>query len=120
MTNYGVSPEEFLRIASALPEVELHQHSEEWVGIRVRGKGFGYLSEAKGTAQIKATMQEQEAMVAENPEVYAPSWGGGRFAWVEVRLAKVDPAELTELITEAWCLTAPRALVTSYETADRS
>ncbi|GAA3104244.1 MmcQ/YjbR family DNA-binding protein [Streptosporangium carneum] len=111
-----MSPDEFLRIASALPEVELAQHSEEWVGLRVRGKGFGYLSEAKRTAQLKATLAEQAAMVGDNPEVYGLSWTSGQFGWVEVRLAKADPEELVEVITDAWCLTAPRRLVADYET----
>ncbi|MEV7011514.1 MmcQ/YjbR family DNA-binding protein [Streptosporangium sp. NPDC051022] len=115
MDSHGVSPEEFLRIASALPEVELAQHSEEWVGLRVKGKGFGYLSEAKGTAQLKATLAERAAMVGENPEVYGLSWTSGQFGWVEVQLAKVDPEELVEVVTEAWCLTAPRRLAADYE-----
>ncbi len=115
MNSRGVSAEEFLRIASELPEVELAQHSEEWVGLRVRGKGFGYLSEAKQSAQLKATLAEQAAVVGENPEVYGRSWTSGQFGWVEVRLAKVDPQELTELVTEAWCLTAPRGLAADYE-----
>ncbi|GHE32925.1 hypothetical protein GCM10017673_39750 [Streptosporangium violaceochromogenes] len=115
MSNRGVTPEEFLRIASVLPEVELAQHSEEWVGLRVRGKGFGYFSEARRTAQIKVTVEERAAMVGEDPEVYGPSWTSGRFGWVEVRLDRVDPAELTEVVTEGWCLTAPAGLVAAYE-----
>ncbi|MFD0885457.1 MmcQ/YjbR family DNA-binding protein [Streptosporangium algeriense] len=110
-----MSPDEFLRIASSLPEVELVQHSEEWVGLRVRGKGFGYLSEAKRSAQLKATLAEQAAMVGENPEVYGRSWTSGQFGWVEIRLALADPEELTEVVTEAWCLTAPRSLAADHE-----
>ncbi|MFF4414209.1 MmcQ/YjbR family DNA-binding protein [Streptosporangium sp. NPDC001559] len=110
-----MSPDEFLRIASSLPEVELVQHSEEWVGLRVRGKGFGYLSEAKQSAQLKATLAEQAAMVGENPEVYGRSWTSGQFGWVEIRLSLADPEELTEAVTEAWCLTAPRSLAADHE-----
>ncbi|MGW4423900.1 MmcQ/YjbR family DNA-binding protein [Streptosporangium sp. NPDC004631] len=115
MTKRGVTPEEFLRIASALPEVELAQYSEEWVGLRVRGKGFGYFSEAKRTAQVKVTVEERAAMVGEDPEVYGSSWTSGRFGWVEIRLDRVDPAELAEAVTEGWCLTAPSGLVADYE-----
>lgn len=115
MHSRGVSPDEFLRIASSLPGVELVQHSEEWVGLRVRGKGFGYLSEAKQSAQLKATLAEQAAMVGESPEVYGRSWTNGQFGWVEVRLELADPEELTEVVTEAWCLTAPRSLTADHE-----
>ncbi|MGJ6962035.1 MmcQ/YjbR family DNA-binding protein [Streptosporangium sp. G11] len=115
MDSRGVSPEEFLRMALALPEVELNDSREQWTGVKVRGKGFCYLSEAEAAAHVKTTREEQQAMIAENPEVFGPSWSGGRFGWVAVRLAGADPQELAELVTEAWRLTAPRRLVASFE-----
>ena len=49
--------------------------------------------------------------MAEDPDVYSPSWASGRFAWLDVRFAAADDQELRELITEAWHLTAPKSLI---------
>ncbi len=108
--------EEFLRIVRALPEAELGAPGNH-VGVKVRGKGFAYLQEDTGVALVKATIEEREALVGQEPEVFARSYTAGRFGWVEVRLDRVRPDELAELVTEAWCLTAPRRLVEEYEAA---
>jgi hypothetical protein len=64
---------------------------------------------------MKALREEQEALVAEDPEVYSPSWSSGRFAWLEVKLAIADDGELRELLTEAWRLTAPKMLIAQLD-----
>jgi hypothetical protein len=112
----GAAADEFLRIALALPEVE-ERVSGSYFSLRVRGKGFGYLSEDSRTLLLKATREEQAALVAEDPEAYAASHSSGRFGWIEVRLAKADRDELAELITEAWRLSAPRSLIVAHESA---
>lgn len=110
----GVSVEEFLRIVLALPEVTEGQPAK-WIGLKVRNKGFAYLLEGEGIVMLKATREEQAAWVAQDPEVYQPTHTSGRFGWVQVRLALVSRDELDELITEAWCLSAPKRLVAAYE-----
>jgi hypothetical protein len=107
--------EEFLEIVLGLPEVERREGwSEEMSGFRVRGKGFCYLDEAEATIMLKATREEQAALVAEDPDVFAVSWTSGRFGWVTIRLTMVDREELTELVTEGWRLSAPKRLAASY------
>ncbi|MEW9532701.1 MmcQ/YjbR family DNA-binding protein [Microbispora sp. NPDC049125] len=110
----GVSVEEFLRMLEELPEVE-QADGGEWVSLKVRGKGFGYIWERTRTVGLKATIEEQIALVAERPEVFEVQFTTGRFGWVVVRLAGIDADELRELVTEAWCLTAPKALVDAHE-----
>lgn len=93
-----------------LPGVEEH---EGWAGqpvFKVRNKSFVYMSEDQTRLHLKALREEQEALVAEDPEVYSPSWAGGRFAWLLVQLEPADEEEIQELITEAWRLTAPKYL----------
>ncbi|MUN39143.1 MmcQ/YjbR family DNA-binding protein [Actinomadura litoris] len=102
--------EEFLKAVLALPEVTERDAFGGMTGFRVRGKGFCYLNEPDGTVLLKATREEQAALVAEDPETFTPSWASGRFAWLEVDLATVDPDELQELVTEAWRLSAPKRL----------
>ncbi|MBO4272973.1 MmcQ/YjbR family DNA-binding protein [Microbispora triticiradicis] len=110
----GVSVEEFLGMLDRLPEVR-QSEGGDWVSFKVRDKGFGYLWERTRTVGLKATIEEQIALVAERPEVFEPQFTAGRFGWVVVRLEGIDPDELFELVTEAWCLTAPKALVEAFE-----
>jgi hypothetical protein len=98
------------KVMLGLPGVEEH---EGWAGqpvFKVRNKSFAYLSEDGTRLLLKALREEQEALVAEDPEVYSPSWASGRFAWLEVDIAAADDHELRELVTEAWRLTAPKYL----------
>ncbi|MDH2427726.1 MmcQ/YjbR family DNA-binding protein [Sphaerisporangium sp. TRM90804] len=112
----GVSIDDFLAMVTSLPEVTQHE-GPEWTGIKVRGKGFGYLWERTATVGLKATIEEQIALVAERPDVFEKQYTSGRFGWVVVHLDRVDPEELRELVTEAWCLTAPKRLVDALESA---
>jgi hypothetical protein len=114
MWSMGVSVDEFLEMLSELPEVE-QSEGGNWISLKVRGKGFGYLWEETETVGLKATIEEQIALVAERPEVFEAQFTAGRFGWVVVFLAKIDAEELFELVTEAWCLTAPRQLVDAHE-----
>ncbi|RKS78895.1 hypothetical protein BZB76_0329 [Actinomadura pelletieri DSM 43383] len=102
--------EEFLQVVLGLPEVTERESFGDYIGFRVRDKGFCYLNEGEGTVMLRATREEQAALIAEDPGTFAPSWAGGRFAWVAVKLANVEPDELTELVTEAWRLSAPKRL----------
>lgn len=45
-----------------------------------------------------------------DPHAYAEIWWGGRLAAVAVELALVEPAELGELLTDAWERRAPARL----------
>ncbi|OLB79697.1 MAG: hypothetical protein AUI14_09290 [Actinobacteria bacterium 13_2_20CM_2_71_6] len=112
----GVSIDEAVRIALALPEAAsrpTHRH----LGLIVRKKGFAYLYEDEAILLVRATREEQAALAAEDPLAYKRSHTSGRFGWVAVRLAQVRRDELAELITEAWRLTAPKSLAAGYDGA---
>lgn len=111
-----MSVDEFLEMLDRLPGVTM-SHGGEWVGIKVRGKGFAYLWEATETVGLKATIEEQIALVAERPEVFEVQFTAGRFGWVVVHLDRIDADELFELVAEAWCLTAPKPMVAEFEAA---
>ncbi|MGN9785120.1 MmcQ/YjbR family DNA-binding protein [Nonomuraea sp. ZG12] len=114
----GVSVEEFLELLDSLPEVQVSDGGS-WVGLKVRDKGFGYLWEETETVGLKATIEEQLALVAERPEVFEIQFTAGRFGWVVVHLDRIEMDELFELTAEAWCLTAPKPLVTAFEEAHK-
>jgi hypothetical protein len=109
----GVEPDDVLRAVLALPGVELREHASS-VGVRVRGKGFAYLAEEQRFLMVKATRDEQDALVAADPDVYSRSHTSGRFGWVGVRLPGARADEVVELLTEAWRLTAPKRLADGY------
>jgi hypothetical protein len=110
----GVSVDEFLDMLGRLPEVEQYDGGA-WISLKVHGKGFGYLWEKTETVGLKQTIAEQMALVAERPEVFEIQYTSGQFGWVVVHLTKIDATEMFELVTEAWCLTAPKPLVDAHE-----
>ncbi|MDE3723318.1 MmcQ/YjbR family DNA-binding protein [Nocardiopsis sp. N85] len=111
----GVEIERFLRLVKALPECEQRQ-GDEYTTFRVRGKPFGYLWPRTATVGLKQTLLEQTALVAERPEVFEVQFTAGGFGWVVVHLDGIDLDELSELVLEAWFLTAPEDLHTAQPT----
>jgi hypothetical protein len=76
---------------------------------------FATLSDDGRVATVKATRQEQAALLAGDPATFGVPAYVGRHGWVSVQLATVDPTELSELLVEAWRQTAPKRLVTAYD-----
>ena len=73
------------------------------------------LSDDGQQASVKASREEQAALLAAAPETFGVPVYVGRHGWVSIQLATVDPAELGELVVEAWRQTAPRRLVAAYD-----
>ncbi|MFF0818739.1 MmcQ/YjbR family DNA-binding protein [Rhodococcus sp. NPDC003318] len=110
----GVTVDEFVAMLDTLPETEQHE-AGNWIALKVCGKGYGYIWEKTETVGLKATLDEQIALVAERPDVFEVQFTAGQFGWVVVHLEGIEADELLELVTEAWCLTAPRRLVEAHE-----
>ena len=108
--------DELRRVVLSLPEAE---ERETWghPTFRVRDKMFATLSDDGRQATVKATREEQAALVAAAPETFGIPAYVGRHGWVGVQLATVDPVELAELLVEAWRHTAPKRLVKAYDAA---
>ncbi|MEN3284199.1 MAG: hypothetical protein V7607_5339 [Solirubrobacteraceae bacterium] len=102
------------RIALALPEAE---ERETWghPTFRVRNRMFATMATDGRSASIKATKDAQAALVGSEPATFSIPAYVGQHGWVGVVLAKVDPEELRELITEAWLMTAPKRLARELE-----
>ena len=105
----GVTADQVLEIALSLPGVQRHA-SGEHTAFRVSGKGFGYLGpRAIGFRSSRPGTNRLPGSRRIRPTFFA-SWGAGRFGWIDVVLARTRHDEVTELITEAWRLTAPARL----------
>ncbi|GIJ48992.1 hypothetical protein Val02_58780 [Virgisporangium aliadipatigenens] len=107
--------DEALGFALDLPESTLRESRDGLVSLRVRDRAFAYCNEGEGVLTLKALREEQEALVASDPEAFGESWGSGRYAWVRVRLRCAFADEVRELITEAWRHSAPRRLAASLD-----
>lgn len=70
-----------------------------------------------GRLSVKASPEEQTALVASDPGTFSVAPYVGRFGWVRIDLAGADLAEVAELLAEAWRRTAPRRLVKTFDEA---
>jgi hypothetical protein len=105
---------DFLDLVHQLEDVTETDHGR-YRKYQVAGRTFGYLWEPTRTVGLKQTVAEQQALVAERPEVFEVQYTAYGFGWVVVSLEGVDRDELAELTFEAWRLTAPEALVQARE-----
>jgi len=110
MSGVGVPSAEFLGMVDRLAEVE-RAESRDYTSFSVRGRRFGYHWPRTSTVGLKQTLSEQEALVAERPDVFEVQFTSGGFGWVVVHLPGIDADELAELVYEAWQLSAPEQLV---------
>jgi hypothetical protein len=113
MSDVGVASSRFLRMVDRLAEVE-RAEARDYTSFSVCGKRFGYYWPRTKTVGLKQTLSEQEALVAERPDVFEVQFTAGGFGWVVVYLQKIDADELTELVYEAWRLSAPEPLAEEH------
>ena len=114
-----ITADELRQVVRSLPEAE---ERETWghPTFRVRDRMFAAMSDDGQEATVKATRQEQAALVSAAPETFGIPAYVGRHGWVSIQLATVDPAEVRELIVEAWRQTAPKRLVAAYDSGHSS
>lgn len=113
MIAVGVPDTKFLKMVDKLADVE-RANARDYTSFSVCGKRFGYYWPRTKTVGLKQTLSEQEALVAERPDVFEIQFTSGGFGWVVVYLQKIEADELKELVYEAWRLSAPEALVEEH------
>ena len=107
------------RLALALPGVE--EIDSDGFDFRVGGKGFvwSYPERLPGRPRVIRTdiavlvvgdEAEKQALLLGEPGIFFPTPGYDGWPLVMLRLAEVDVALLTELVTDAWRMRAPAAL----------
>ncbi|HEY0640137.1 MAG TPA: MmcQ/YjbR family DNA-binding protein [Pseudonocardiaceae bacterium] len=102
--------DEFFRLLGRLVGVD-RAEGGHYSSFSVRGKRFGYHWPRTQTVGLKQTLSEQRALVSERPHVFEEQFTSGGFGWVVVQLAGIELDELSELVFEAWRLSAPPELV---------
>jgi hypothetical protein len=112
------------RIALALPHVE--EIPSDGFDFRVGNKGFvwSYPEREPGRRRVIRTdiavlyvgdEAEKQALLLGEPELFFTTPGYDGWPLVMLRLNRVDPARLEELILDAWRMRAPAELVADAE-----
>jgi hypothetical protein len=112
------------RVALALPDVE--EIDSDGFDFRVGGKGFvwSYPERLPGQRRVIRTdiavlfvgdEAEKQALLLGEPEVFFTAPGYDGWPLVMLRLAEVDIERLTELVTDAWRMRAPRDLASELD-----
>lgn len=102
------------KLAMALPEAE-ERETWETPTFRVRNRIFAMLADGQREVWVKSTRDEQQALIAMDPDTFFfPSYVGPS-GWIGVRFRTADRDELRELIVEAWRMTAPKRLVAAFD-----
>lgn len=109
--------EEYAAIALALPGAHERITWGSEHTFRVGEKIFTMGAPEAAHVSLKASLEDQSELIAAEPETFSVAPYVGRFGWVRVALERVDPAELGELITEAWRRTAPKKSVRAFDDA---
>ena len=121
--------EDVRRIAQALPETEETPSARGRAFWQVKGKSFAWERPLRGT-ELRALgeaapdgpilgirvehLGAKEALLGDDPEIYftTPHFDG--HPSVLIRLERIDPEELRELLIEGWLVRAPKRLAQQY------
>ncbi|WP_257455553.1 MmcQ/YjbR family DNA-binding protein [Archangium lipolyticum] len=110
-----LSPNDVRKLALSLPETEEQDHFGK-PSLRVRGKIFATLWVKEKRAVLKLSLEEQDAFVRMQPDIFAVTpWG--HQGWTSVELERVDRALFEKLLVEAWRRIAPKRVVAAWDTA---
>ena len=110
-----VTEDDVRRIALSLPATT-EKPSYGTPGFRVKDKLFARIREEGDVLVVWVDgVEEKEALIAAQPETFftTPHYDG--YAMVLVRFDAVDVDELTELLTDAWYLRAPKRLRAEFD-----
>ena len=109
-----MKPAQLRRTALSFPEAE---EIETWgeATFRVRKKMFCILASDGTRASVKATREAQRELIAADPSVYGVAPYVGRHGWVVLDVARADVGEVSELLEDAWRLTAPKSVVRAFD-----
>jgi len=106
-----MTPAAFLKLALAMPGATASSHHDN-SDIRVRGKIFASPADRPGdVAILKLTREQQEMMIAAEPDVFEAVPGGwGAKGWTRFHVRHADAATARSVLWTAWRNVAPKTL----------
>jgi hypothetical protein len=102
------------RLALAFPGID-EGTSYGTPAFRVRGKFLVRLREDGESLAVKCGFDERDLRIQADPATFFTTDHYRGYPTVLVRLATVDPADLRDVLEQAWRLHAPKRLVTEYD-----
>ena len=102
------------RLALAFPAVE-EGTSYGTPAFRVRGKFMARLREDGESLAVKCGFDERDFRMQADPQTFFTTDHYRGYPTVLVRLETVDPADLRDVLEQAWRLHAPKRLVATYD-----
>ncbi|MBL8524296.1 MAG: MmcQ/YjbR family DNA-binding protein [Betaproteobacteria bacterium] len=100
--------------ALSLPETTEAPH-HDYGSFRVRGKIFATIPPDGEHLHIFVDDELRERMVTLHPEAFEKLWWGKKVVGLRVMLAHASAGQVSELLTTAWYLKAPKTLVAAFE-----
>ena len=102
------------RLALALPRA-YEALVRDYVKFRVGRIVFLSISPDEELLGFGFPKEERAALVASEPDKFLmPVRSDERYNWVRARLAKLDEAELAELVVDAWRMCVPKRVAEAY------
>jgi hypothetical protein len=103
-----VTVEEIQAFTATLPRTE-ERVVRDRLTFRVGRLVYAALSRDETTLGFAFPKEERAALVEAHPEKFLlPGPGDMRYRWVCCRLAAMDPAEMGELLLDAWTMCVPK------------
>ena len=109
-----LSFDDIVRLAHSLPGVEVST-SYGTPALKVKGKLMARLWEDRTTLVLKVPFVVRDHLMAKAPKTYYLTDHYKDYPYVLVRLDAVRPAELKELLEESWRQSAPKKLITQFD-----
>jgi hypothetical protein len=97
-------------MAMSLPDV-IERQTWGKPTFRVQNKLFVTLAPDGSSATLKSSPEEQQALIAADPDTFTTAAYLGRHGWITVLLKPADKGDVEELVTDAWRRAAPRGLL---------
>jgi hypothetical protein len=104
---------DFKKFALHFEETDTKPHFNR-LAFRVKGKIFATLLAEEKTANLKLTLENQYVFSKTDPAIYPVSGGWGRMGFTTVEFTRISKNLLKEIITSAYCSTAPKKLAEKY------
>jgi hypothetical protein len=111
----GVTLEDVRDVALDLPRA-YEALVRDYVKFRVRSIVFCSVSPDETLMGFGFPKDERESIVAARPDTFLmPVTSDLRYHWVRARMAALDPAEMRELVVDAWRMCVPKFLSAEYD-----
>jgi hypothetical protein len=102
------------RIAMSLPRTTEHLIRDN-IKFRVGQLVYAAVSPDEERIGFGFPKEERAALVASDPDRFMPPLRSDeRYHWVRARLPALEPAELRELLIDAWCMVMPKTIAARY------